>query len=76
MHGYGIKAQGIGGLGIALPQDGLAAATNPAGTVLVGDCVDVGVRWFSPKCHAELAGTGAVCARKWRFEQRGQANPM
>jgi long-chain fatty acid transport protein len=57
-HGYGIKAQGIGGLGIALPQDGLAAATNPAGTVLIGDRVDVGVSWFSPKRHAEIAGNG------------------
>ena len=29
-HGYGIKAKGMGGVGIALPQDSLAAATNPA----------------------------------------------
>ena len=25
-HGFGIKAQGMGGVGIALPQDALAAA--------------------------------------------------
>ena len=30
-HGYGIKAKAMGGVGIALPQDALAAATNPAG---------------------------------------------
>ena len=30
-HGYGIKSKGMGGVGIALPQDSLAAATNPAG---------------------------------------------
>ena len=30
-HGYGLKAKGMGGVGIALPQDSLAAATNPAG---------------------------------------------
>jgi len=30
-HGYGVKSQGMGGVGIALPQDALAAAANPAG---------------------------------------------
>lgn len=30
-HGYGVKSQAIAGVGIALPQDGLTAATNPAG---------------------------------------------
>ena len=34
--GYGVKSQGMGGVGIALPQDGLAAAANPAGTAFVG----------------------------------------
>lgn len=47
-HGIGIKAKGMGGVGIALPQDSLAAATNPAGMVLVGDRMDLGVDWFSP----------------------------
>lgn len=47
-HGIGIKAKGMGGVGIALPQDSLAAATNPAGMVLVGDRMDVGVDWFRP----------------------------
>ena len=28
-HGYGVKSQAIAGVGIALPQDGLTAATNP-----------------------------------------------
>ncbi len=48
-HGYGIKAKSIGGAGVALPQDALAAATNPAGMVLVGDRIDFGLDWFSPK---------------------------
>jgi long-chain fatty acid transport protein len=59
-HGYGVKAQGIGGVGIALPQDGLAAATNPAGTALVGDRLDVGVTWFAPERGASIAGNGGV----------------
>jgi len=55
-HGYGVKAQGIAGVGIALPQDGLAAATNPAGTALVGNRVDVGLTWFVPNRGAEIQG--------------------
>jgi long-chain fatty acid transport protein len=57
-HGYGVKTQGMGGAGIALPQDGLAAATNPAGTAAVGDRIDAGVVWFVPKRGAEIAGNG------------------
>ncbi|CAN1539424.1 hypothetical protein MCEMIEM28_01732 [Burkholderiaceae bacterium] len=29
-HGYGIKAKGMGGAGVALAQDGFAGANNPA----------------------------------------------
>jgi long-chain fatty acid transport protein len=53
-HGFGIKSQGIAGIGIALPQDSLAAATNPAGTALVGDRVDLGLTWFEPKRGSEI----------------------
>ncbi len=55
-HGYGVKSQGIAGLGIALPQDGLAAATNPAGTAFVGERADIGVTLFQPKRGAEIDG--------------------
>ena len=41
-HGYGVKSQAIAGVGIALPQDGLTAATNPAGTAFTGTRLDVG----------------------------------
>lgn len=58
-HGYGVKAQGLAGVGIALPQDGLAAATNPAGTAFVGDRIDVGVTWFRPDRGAQITGNGA-----------------
>ena len=53
-HGYGVKAQGMAGVGIAMPQDALAAATNPAGMVMVGDRMDVGLVWFRPSRSAEL----------------------
>ena len=56
-HRYGLKAQGMGGAGIALPQDSLAAATNPAGMGLVGNRADVGVDWFRPDRGANVAGS-------------------
>lgn len=56
-HGYGVKSQGMGGVGIALPQDALAAAANPAGMGLIGDRVDFGVTWFRPVRESELVNT-------------------
>ncbi|MBS1130468.1 MAG: Membrane protein involved in aromatic hydrocarbon degradation [Proteobacteria bacterium] len=58
-HGYGVKSQGLAGVGIALPQDGLAAASNPAGTAFVGDRLDVGATWFRPDRGSEVTGNGA-----------------
>jgi long-chain fatty acid transport protein len=57
-HGYGVKAQGMGGVGIALPQDTLAAATNPAGMGLIGDRIDFGATWFRPIRDTEIVGNG------------------
>ena len=59
-HGYGMKAKGMGGAGIALPQDSLAAATNPAGMVMVGDRVDLGLDWFKPTRNTEVVGVGEM----------------
>ena len=55
-HGYGIKAKSMGGVGIALPQDSLAAATNPAGMALVGNRLDLGLDWFKPDRGSEVVG--------------------
>lgn len=55
-HGYGVKSQGMGGVGIALPQDALAAASNPAGMGLIGDRVDFGVTWFRPQRESRISG--------------------
>lgn len=54
--GYGAKAEGLSGVGIAWAQDSLAAATNPAGTANVGDRVDLGVDWFVPRREAQIVG--------------------
>jgi long-chain fatty acid transport protein len=56
LDGYGVKSQGIAGVGVALPQDALAAATNPAGTALIGDRFDIGVTLFAPDYGADIVG--------------------
>jgi long-chain fatty acid transport protein len=61
-HGYGVKALGQAGVGIAWSQDALAAASNPAGTVFVADQagqqarLDLGLSWFAPRRSAEIRG--------------------
>lgn len=55
-HGYGIKSKGMAGAGIALPQDSLIAATNPAGIVFVGNRLDASTALFSPHRSYEVKG--------------------
>ncbi|MDW3095528.1 MAG: outer membrane protein transport protein [Gammaproteobacteria bacterium] len=47
-HGTGIKNKAMAGAGVALPQDALAGATNPAGMAFVGNRFDVGATIFVP----------------------------
>ena len=55
-HGYGIKSKGMGGAGVAAPQDAMAAATNPAGMVLIGSRTDFGLELFMPDREATVYG--------------------
>ena len=55
-HGYGVRSQAVAGVGIALPQDGLAAAANPAGTAFVGNRLDAGASLFRPDRGASIQG--------------------
>ncbi len=74
-HGYGIKSQGMGGVGIALPQDSISAATNPAGMGLIGDRFDLGLVWFRPDRNATLDNTaGGTGALDGNFSGNGRAN--
>lgn len=59
-HSYSVKSAGMAGVGIALPQDALAAATNPAGQAFVGDRIDLGLTWFVPKRGAEVTGNPMI----------------
>lgn len=67
-HGYGVRSQGVGGVGIALPQDALAAAANPAGMGKVGDRIDAGVTWFRPSREAEIEGNAGGAAVNGTYE--------
>jgi len=73
-HGYGVKSQGMGGVGIALPQDALAAASNPAGLGLVGDRIDVGATWFRPQRETEIVGNGGGAAVNGTYDANDTEN--
>ena len=58
-HGYGIKSIGMGGAGIALPQDAIAAAINPAGMAMLGNRIDFGLNYFRPTREAQIVDSPA-----------------
>ncbi len=55
-HGYGTIAKALAGAGVAMPQDTMAAATNPAGMVVVGKRYDAGIGVFSPDRSYTVTG--------------------
>ena len=69
-HGYGLKAKGMGGVGIALPQDALAPATNPAGNAWIGHRFDGELEWFRPIREAEI--TGNFAGRNGTYDGSGR----
>lgn len=60
LHGYGTASAAMGGVGYALPQDALAPASNPAGLTLVGDRLDLGVDWFTPRRGATIYNNQSI----------------
>jgi long-chain fatty acid transport protein len=46
----------MAGAGVALPQEALIAATNPAGIAFLGNRVEVGAAVFSPRRSYEVTG--------------------
>lgn len=55
-HGYGTISKGMAGAGTAWSQDAMASATNPAGMNFVGNRVDFGLEWFSPRREYQVNG--------------------
>ena len=66
-HGFGIKAKGMGGAGIGYAQDAMAAATNPAGMVFVGNRIDFGAELFNPNREANVNGAAVYESCKEYF---------
>jgi long-chain fatty acid transport protein len=53
-YGYGVNAKGVGGAGVAFPQDSLAPASNPAGSAFLDNRFDLGVTYFQPDRSASI----------------------
>lgn len=70
--GYGSQTEGMGGAGIALPKDAIAAANNPAGMVMVGERADIGLIWFKPTRSAEI--TGNAMGLNGTYDGNGRSN--
>ncbi len=47
-HGIGTKNKGMAGAGMAMPEDAIDIATNPAAAALVGNHTVLGLAMFSP----------------------------
>lgn len=55
-HGYGLKAQGMGGAATATADDAMGGANNPASMFFAGNRVDAGLLAFSPRRSAARSG--------------------
>jgi long-chain fatty acid transport protein len=55
-HGYGVNDQALGGAGVALPQDTIDAAVNPANMVFLGKRFDFGLAFFNPNREYTVHG--------------------
>jgi long-chain fatty acid transport protein len=54
LPGFGIRSQGMGGVGIAFGRDSLSAAANPANLVNTGMRGDMGFAVFNPERFASV----------------------
>jgi long-chain fatty acid transport protein len=57
-HGYGIRAKGMGGASVAMTQDAMGGANNPASMAWTGSRMDLGLELFSPRRDASRSGAG------------------
>ena len=55
-HGYGVKSEGMGGVVMALPQDALVGASNPAGMASLETRFDIGLALLKADNGADFAG--------------------
>ncbi len=57
-NGYGMKANGMGGVGIAVAQEPFGGAVNPATAAFLDTQWQLGLAWFSPDRNASRSGSG------------------
>lgn len=55
-HGYGMRAMGMGGASVAMTEDSMGGANNPASMAWVGTRLDLGLNLFSPHRDATRSG--------------------
>ena len=58
-HGYGIRINAMAGAGVALPQDALISATNPAGNAFLDERKDIGISFFNPERNYRVTGASS-----------------
>ncbi|MGE3849572.1 MAG: hypothetical protein AB7I01_22010, partial [Gammaproteobacteria bacterium] len=64
LPGYGAKLIGVAGTGVAMPQDRMVGAVNPAGMALVEPGFDASALMLMPHREGELDCTGiGACDR-------------
>lgn len=66
LPGFGIRSQGMGGVGIAFGRDSLSTAANPANAVNTGMRGDLGFAVFNPERYAAV-GANAGGASPFGF---------
>ena len=57
-HGYGERAKGRAGVSVAMTDEAMGGANNPATMVWVGDRLDIGLNYFRPIRSASRTGAG------------------
>lgn len=71
LPGYGIRAQGMGGAGMAYGTDSLSIASNPANIVNTGMRGDMGVSAFNAVRHAAVGSDAAAADPSLPFKDPG-----
>ena len=66
LPGFGIRSQGMGGVGIAFGRDSLSTAANPANAINAGMRGDLGFAVFNPERYAAV-GSSAGGASPFGF---------
>lgn len=65
VNGMGAKSKGAGGVAIAMPEDAVAIAANPAAATTLDERLDIGVEVFVPSRGVDISGNGAGLNGNW-----------